>query len=52
MFNKVAQQGHSEREAERYTYLYVEALSDARTKLEVFFNILPPHWFVILPSSM
>ena len=36
-----AQQGRSERKAEAYSSLYAEALSDARTKLEVFFNILP-----------
>jgi hypothetical protein len=31
--------GRSEREAEAYFFAYVEALSDARTKLEAFFNI-------------
>ena len=37
---KAAQQGRSERKAETYSLRYVEALSDARTKLEAFFNIL------------
>jgi hypothetical protein len=40
MFKKPVQQGRSEREAEAYSPPYVEALSDARTKLEGFFNIL------------
>ena len=40
MFKKAAQQGRSERNAEAYPLRYVEALSDARTKLEAFFNIL------------
>jgi hypothetical protein len=40
MLKKAFQQGRSEREAEAYFFPYVEALSDARTKLEVFFNIL------------
>ena len=40
MFKKAAQQGRSERKAEAYSLRYVEALSDARTKLEAFFNIL------------
>ena len=31
--------GRSEREAEAYFFVYVEALIDARTKLEAFFNI-------------
>ena len=39
MFKKVFQQGHSERKAETCFFQYVEDLSDARTKLEAFFNI-------------
>jgi len=39
-FKKAAQRGRSERKVEAYFLSYVEALSDARTKLEVFFNIL------------
>jgi len=39
MFKKVVQQGRSEREAEAYFFRYVEVLSEARTKLEAFFNI-------------
>ena len=39
MLKKVFQQGRSEREAEAYFLPYVEVLSDARTKLEAFFNI-------------
>jgi hypothetical protein len=35
-----SQQGHSERRGEAYSGPYVEPLSDARTKLEDFFNIL------------
>lgn len=35
-----AQQGRSERDAEAY-FQYVEALSDARTKLADFFSVLP-----------
>jgi len=34
------EQGRSERRGEAYSVLYVEPLSDARTKLEDFFNIL------------
>jgi hypothetical protein len=40
MLKKAVQRGRSEREAEAYSFPYVEALSDARTKLEAFFNIL------------
>ena len=40
MLKKAAQQGRSERKAETYSPRYVEVLSDARTKLEAFFNIL------------
>ena len=32
--------GHSERRGEAYSFLYVEPLSDTRTKLAGFFNIL------------
>ena len=35
-----AQQGRSERDAEAYFFQYVEALSDARTKLADFFSVL------------
>jgi hypothetical protein len=35
-----AQRGRSERDAEAY-FQYVEALSDARTKLADFFSLLP-----------
>jgi hypothetical protein len=44
MLKKAAQQGRSERKAEAYSVRYVEALSDARTKLAAFFSILlePP----------
>ena len=34
------QRGRSERKVEAYAGWYVEALSDARTTLEDFFNIL------------
>jgi len=34
------QQGRSERRGEAYSVPYVEPLSDARTTLEDFFNIL------------
>jgi hypothetical protein len=40
MFKKAVQQGHSERRGEAYSVLYVEPLSEARTKLAGFFNIL------------
>ena len=40
MFKKAAQRGRSERGAEAYFVRYVEAPSDARTKLGAFFNIL------------
>lgn len=40
MFKKVAQRGRSKREGEAYSLPYVEPLSDARTKLETFFDIL------------
>ncbi len=39
MFKKTIQRGRSEREAEAYFFPCVEALSDARTKPGVFFNI-------------
>ncbi|MGZ9159512.1 MAG: hypothetical protein ACXW36_11720, partial [Nitrospira sp.] len=37
----VVQRGRSERRGEAYCASYVELLSDARTKLEAIFNILP-----------
>jgi hypothetical protein len=40
MFKKAVQQGRSERKVEAYFLVYVETLSDMRTKLEDFFNIL------------
>lgn len=40
MLKKATQQGRSERKAEAYLVGYVEALSDARTKLVAFFSIL------------
>jgi hypothetical protein len=40
MFKKAARRGRSERGGEAYSSLYVEPLSDARTKLGAFFNIL------------
>jgi hypothetical protein len=40
MFKKAVQQGRSERRGEAYFFPYVESLSDARTPLEDFFNIL------------
>jgi len=40
MFKKAARRGRSERKAEAYSWRYVEALSDVRTKLGAFFNIL------------
>jgi len=40
MFKKAAQRGRSERGGEAYSSLYAEPLSDARTKLGAFFNIL------------
>jgi hypothetical protein len=40
MLEKPVQQGRSERKAEAYSVRYVEALSDARTLLEGFCNIL------------
>jgi hypothetical protein len=40
MLKKPAQQGRSERKAEAYFVPYVEALSEARTPLEGFCNIL------------
>jgi hypothetical protein len=39
MFKKAIQRGRSEREAEGVPLRYVEALSEARTKLGTFFNI-------------
>jgi hypothetical protein len=42
---KLVQEGRSERKAEAYAGRYVEALSDARTTLEGFCNILSvPSW--------
>jgi hypothetical protein len=40
MVKKAFQQGRSERRGEAYSLPYVEPLSDARTTLEDFFNIL------------
>ncbi len=40
MFKKAVRQGRSERKGEAYIVWYVEPLSDARTKLAVFFNTL------------
>ncbi len=40
MFKKAVQRGRSERRGEAYSFRYVEPLSDARTKLAAFFNIL------------
>jgi hypothetical protein len=40
MVKKAVQQGHSKRRGEAYFASYVEPLSDARTKLADFFNIL------------
>jgi hypothetical protein len=40
MFKKALQQGLNERRGEAYSAPYVEPLSDARTTLETFFNIL------------
>jgi hypothetical protein len=40
MFKKAAQRGRSKRRGEAYSFPYGEPLSAARTKLEVFFNIL------------
>jgi hypothetical protein len=41
MFKKLVQRGRSKLDAEAYSFRYVEASSDARTKLAGFFNILP-----------
>jgi hypothetical protein len=38
---KAAQRGRSERKGGAYSFRYVEPLSDARTKLEAFFTVLP-----------
>jgi hypothetical protein len=40
MFKKAVQRGRSERKGEAYSVLYVEPLSDARTKLADFLNLL------------
>ena len=40
MVKKAFQRGRSERGPEAYFFPYVEGPSDARTKLEAFFNIL------------
>jgi hypothetical protein len=40
MVKKSFQQGRSERRGESYSVPYVEPLSDARTQVEDFFNIL------------
>ena len=36
----VVQQGRSERKSEAYCFRYVEGVSEARTKLEDFYDIL------------
>ena len=40
MFKEAVQRGRSERGGDAYILPYVEPLSDARTKLADFFNIL------------
>jgi hypothetical protein len=40
MFKKAGRRGRSERGGDAYSVPYVAPLSDARTKLEAFFNIL------------
>ena len=40
MLKKTIQRGRSERRGKAYSLPYVEPLSDARTKLVVFFSIL------------
>ena len=40
MVKKTVQPGRSEQRAEAYSLSYVEALSDARTTLAVFFTVL------------
>jgi hypothetical protein len=40
MFKRAVQRGRSERRGEAYSVPYVEPLSDARTKLVDFFNIM------------
>jgi len=40
MFKKAVQQGRRERRGESYSLPYVEPLSDVRTKLADFFNIV------------
>lgn len=40
MFKKAGQRGRGKRRSEAYVFRYVEGLSDARTKLADFFNIL------------
>jgi hypothetical protein len=44
MFKKPVQQGRSKRRPEAYPLGYVEDLSDARTTLACFFNILTLHY--------
>lgn len=39
-FKKAVQPGRSERKGEAYSCPYVEPLSDARTTLAAFFNVL------------
>jgi hypothetical protein len=51
MFKKAFRQGRSERRGEAYSFLYVEPLSDARTKLEGFFNILLQPLFSTEPDK-
>ena len=41
------QQDRSEGTAEAYSFRYVEALSDARTQLADFFNILLRAWCIL-----
>ena len=51
MLKKAIQQGRSERNAEAYIARYVEALSDARTKLVAFFSILIQNVMLIDPEA-
>jgi hypothetical protein len=54
MFKKAAQRGRSEQGTEAYVFRYVEVPSDARTKLEAFFNILQrrsPPWKKLVPMK-
>jgi hypothetical protein len=51
MLKMAVQQGRNERRGDAYSVPYVEPLSEARTKLAVFFSILLEMWSFFRPAA-